>query len=126
MSRVVRERVEPKKLVLKRYRGDKSYIIAGSETEIKHGQVMAMKSTDGKLYAYSEEGTEGLNIPIGVYTGVSKKSTNDFGGSITTFADVSKTEVIGINFETNFTAVIELQKMGTYVIEEIEGKEVNE
>lgn len=126
MSRVIRERVNPRKLVLKRYRGDKGYKIAGSSKELKHGQVMSMKITDGKLYCYEKSGSDGLNIPVGIYTGISKLSSDDFGGSITTFADVSKTEVVGINFATDFTVAIELQKIGTFIIDEIEGKEVNE
>ncbi|MGL5583390.1 MAG: hypothetical protein ACRDCE_20880 [Cetobacterium sp.] len=126
MSRIIRERVEPQNLVLKRYRGDKNYTIAGSETELKHGQAMAIKATDGKLYQYDKAGADGLNIPIGIYVGSNKISSADFKGSITTSADVLKDKVIGIEFATDFNAIIELQKMGTFVLDAIEGKEVNE
>lgn len=126
MSRIIRERVKPQNLVLKRYRGDKNYTIAGSETELKHGQAMAIKATDGKLYQYDKAGADGLNIPIGIYVGGNKTSSADFKGSITTSADVLKDKVIGIEFATDFNAIIELQKMGTFVLDAIEGKEVNE
>lgn len=126
MARVIREKVESQNLVLKRYRGDRNYTIAGSETELKYGQVMAMKITDGKLYPYDKSGADGLSIPIGIYVGNSKTSSTDFKGSITTSADVLKSKVIGIEFETDFNAIIELQKMGTFVLDAIEGKEVNE
>lgn len=126
MSRIIRERVKPQNLVLKRYRGDKNYTIAGSETELKHGQAMAIKATDGKLYQYDKAGADGLNIPIGIYVGSNKTSSADFKGSITTSADVLKDKVIGIEFATDFNAIIELQKMGTFVLDAIEGKEVNE
>ncbi|MGL5349099.1 MAG: hypothetical protein ACRDA0_00765 [Cetobacterium sp.] len=126
MSRVIREKVEPKNLVLKRYRGDRNYTIAGTGTELKHGQAMAIKATDGKLYTYDKDGADGLNIPIGIYVGNTKTSSVDFKGSITTSADVLKDKVVGIEFATDFNAIIELQKMGTFILDAIEGKEVNE
>ncbi|WP_319201359.1 hypothetical protein [uncultured Ilyobacter sp.] len=123
---VTRTTTESVDLVLKRNMGDEIVTIAGGQGEIAHGQVMAVNTTDGKYYIYASAGINGLDTLIGVYTGETITSAEDFNGSVTTSAVVDKGLVVGITFETDFKAKPMLQKAGTFMKTVIEGTEVNE
>ena len=123
---VTRTTTESVDLVLKRDMGDEIIVIAGGQGEVKHGQIMAVKSTDGKYYKYTPSGTDELNNPIGVYTGEDITSVEDFSGSVTTLAVVNKELIVGVDFETDFKAKPMLQRAGTFMKTVIEGTEVNE
>jgi hypothetical protein len=123
---VTRTVTESVRLVLKRDMGDEIVVIAGNQGEIKHGQIMAVKSTDGKYYKYASAGADELNNPIGIYTGENITSTEDFSGSVTTKAVVDKDLVVGADFETDFKVKPMLQRAGTFMKTVIEGTEVNE
>ncbi len=123
---VTRTTTESQTLVLKRDMGDEIALIAGNQGEIKHGQILAVKSTDGKYYKYAPAGADELNNPIGIYTGEDITSTEDFSGSVTTKAIVDKDLIVGVDFATDFKAKPMLQRAGTFMKTVIEGTEVNE
>ncbi|MGB6129616.1 MAG: hypothetical protein WBG30_12755, partial [Psychrilyobacter sp.] len=105
---------------------------------IKFGQVLAQDSKDGKFYIYDPthdgSATPGTtpaeytrSVIAGLYINeediVLTAAGEDVITTISTMIQIGKTDLVGINFETNFTALSELKRAGVIVVDKIEGME---
>lgn len=110
---------------IKRLAPDMRVTLGKADVTIEPFQVLAQDSTDGKFYKYSKGDTD-RGVIAGIYTGeeVTLTSTGDDAlGSITTLAVVGKDDLVGVDFDTDYTAIRQLKQCGivlTNTISEVE------
>ena len=125
MASFIREEVKETKVV-KRILGDIGIILGKVDTTIKFGQVLAQDNTDGKFYAY-DQSSDKRKIIAGIYINeediVLTAEGEDVKSTISTIVQIGQSDLVGINFETNFTALSELKRAGIIVVDKIEGTE---
>ncbi len=126
MASFVREEVKDTKAV-KRFFGDVGITLGKIDATIKFGQVLAQDSTDGKFYPYDNSENSIRNIIAGLYINeediVLTGDGEDVKTTISTMVQIGKSDLVGINFDTNFTALSELKRAGVIVVDKIEGME---
>lgn len=137
MASFVREEVKDTKVV-KRLFGDIGITLGKTNATIKFGQVLAQDSKDGKFYMYdpahdgsADPGTTPAeytrNVIAGLYINeediVLTDAGEDVRTTISTMVQIGQSDLMGINFDTNFTALSELKRAGVIVVDKIEGME---
>jgi hypothetical protein len=99
---------------IKRIAPDMRVTLGKADVTIKPFQVLAQDSTDGKFYKYVK-GDTNRGVIAGIYTGEEVTLTaagDDQLGSITTMAIVGKDDIVGVDFDTDYSAILQFKQCG--------------
>jgi hypothetical protein len=110
---------------IKRIGPDMRITLGAAAVTIAPFQVLAQSSADGKFYKYVE-GDAAKGTIAGIYTGEEITLTADGDdelGTITTMAIVGKDNIVGIDFDTDFSAVLQLKQSGIVLTDTISAVE---
>ncbi|WP_321330492.1 hypothetical protein [uncultured Ilyobacter sp.] len=110
---------------IKRLAPDMKVTLGAADVTIESYQVLAQSAADGKFYNYVS-GDTNLGTIAGVYTGEEVTLTaagDDQVGSISSMAIVSKDDIVGVDFDTDYSAILQLKQCGIILTEKIEGSE---
>ena len=109
---------------IKRIAPDMKVTLGAAAVTIEPWQALAQSATDGKFYKYVS-GDTNLGIIAGLYTGeeVTLTAEADGSGSITSMAIVAKDDIVGVDFDTDYSAVLQLKQCGIVLTDKIEGSE---
>ena len=109
---------------IKRIAPDMRIVLGAADATIATLQVLAQDNTDGKFYKYVKDDAA-LGVIAGLYTGeeVTLTAEADGSGSITSMAIVAKDDIVGVDFDTDYTAITQFKQCGIILTDKIEGTE---
>ncbi|WP_319372180.1 hypothetical protein [uncultured Ilyobacter sp.] len=110
---------------IKRIAPDMRIVLGAADATIATLQVLAQDNTDGKFYKYVD-GDEAVGVIAGIYTGPEVTLTalgSDAAGTITSLAIVAKGDIVGVDFDTDTTAITQFKQCGIILTDKIEGTE---
>jgi hypothetical protein len=109
---------------IKRLAPDMKVTLGAAAVTISPWQALSQSSADGKFYKYVKDDAN-LGVIAGLYTGEEVTLTAEAGGSgsITSMAIVAKDDIVGVDFDTDYTAIRQLKQCGIILTDKIEGLE---
>jgi hypothetical protein len=111
---------------IKRLAPDMNVVLGKADVTIAQFQALAQSSTDGKFYKYVK-GDAALGTIAGIYTGtedITLTAAGDDGAcNISTLAIVPEDYIVGVDFDTDYTAVTTCKQCGIILTTDIEGSE---
>jgi hypothetical protein len=110
---------------IKRIAPDMRIILGAADATIATYQALAQDTTDGKFYNYID-GDAARGMITGIYTGPKVTLTalgSDVTGTITSLAIVAKGDIVGMDFDTDTTAITQFKQCGIILTDKIEGSE---
>ncbi|WP_321328448.1 hypothetical protein [uncultured Ilyobacter sp.] len=110
---------------IKRLAPDMIITLGATDIIIETYQALSQDTTDGKFYNYID-GDAARGVIAGIYTGPEITLTaagEDINGSISTMAMVAKTDIVGVDFDIDNTALVQLKQCGIILTDKIEGTE---
>ncbi|WP_319201932.1 hypothetical protein [uncultured Ilyobacter sp.] len=99
---------------IKRMAPDMRVTLGAADVTIEPFQALAQSAADGKFYKYVK-GDTNLGTIAGIYTGEEVTLTaagDDQLGSITTMAIVGKDDIVGVDFDTDYSAILQFKQCG--------------
>jgi hypothetical protein len=99
---------------IKRMAPDMRVTLGATDVTIEPFQTLAQSAADGKFYKYVKD-DENKGTIAGIYTGEEVTLTaagDDQLGSITTMAIVGKDDIVGVDFDTDYSAILQFKQCG--------------